>query len=141
VPLCGHATLASAAVVFQGALRLLRLLRLLHGPSAWAQCGRAMHQTPRAHASPAAKQCLHDELHFETAGAGTLSVRRVRQGSSDLLIQMSLPLYDPLERPPAGIAGPGSALVAACTGGLPLKEARWGRQGGGALGQQILSAN
>ena len=77
-----------------------------------------------APAAPAAKQCQHQELHFETVSAGILSVQRVQLGGAQLM-RMSLPLYDPVEQPPAA-AAPGSALVRACIGDLPLKEARWG---------------
>ncbi len=48
----------------------------------------------------------------------------MQQGGAQLL-RMSLPLYDPVEAPPAA-AAPGSALVKACIGDLALQEARWG---------------
>lgn len=82
--LCGHATLASAAALFQG------------------------------QGNPA------QELLFDTVHSGQLSVRRMGREQQPLL-QMSLPLHDPTDAVPWGIA-PGSDLVQSLTGGTTVAE-------------------
>ncbi|GLC43235.1 hypothetical protein PLESTB_001495800 [Pleodorina starrii] len=109
VPCCGHATLASAAVLFQARNNPHPAISF-HTLSGELVVSRAASATPPA--DPAA-----DDPSSSPP-------------PPPLALSLTLPLYDPVDPVPACAADPRGPLARACAGSLPVAEVRYCGAGG-----------
>ncbi|KAG2432355.1 hypothetical protein HYH02_012929 [Chlamydomonas schloesseri] len=121
VPLCGHATLASAAVLIQA-------------------CGNTQ---PSVHFHTKSGELVVSRAAGSSAPP-TADAQQQQQQQPPVVLSMSLPCYDPVDALPSPARDPAGPLVVACTSlalaglsgqppqqhQLPVKEVRYAAKGG-----------